>query len=181
MDFSPYDHESVGAAVDLVNSLGSISGRDKLDSPDAARRFLSEHGLPAPADLDERDVDELRALRERTRVVFEAGDAQSRAQLLNELLADALATPQLTDHDGHWHVHYAPADSSPATVVAAAAAMGLATVIAEAGHQRLGLCAADDCADVFIDASKNRSRRYCGDSCSSRTNVAAYRARQKDR
>ena len=31
----------------------------------------------------------------------------------------------------------------------------------------------------FVDTSPNRSRRYCSDRCSSRANVAAYRARQR--
>lgn len=180
MDFNSYDRESVGTAVDLVNSLGTMSGRDELDSPEAVRVFLADHGLPAPSDVDEGDIEELRALREQVRAVFEVEDEEGRARLLNDLLASSLAIPQLTDHDGHWHVHYAPNDTSPATAVAAAAAMGLATVIAEAGQERLGLCAADDCWDVFVDTSKNRSRRYCGEGCSSRTNVAAYRARRRE-
>jgi predicted RNA-binding Zn ribbon-like protein len=32
---------------------------------------------------------------------------------------------------------------------------------------------------VFVDTSPNQSRRYCSDRCSSRANVAAYRARQR--
>jgi len=31
----------------------------------------------------------------------------------------------------------------------------------------------------FVDTSPNQSRRYCSERCSSRANVAAYRARQK--
>ena len=38
---------------------------------------------------------------------------------------------------------------------------------------------AEDCQDVFVDTSPNRSRRYCSDRCSSRANVAAYRARRR--
>jgi predicted RNA-binding Zn ribbon-like protein len=30
-----------------------------------------------------------------------------------------------------------------------------------------------------VDTSPNQSRRYCSDRCSSRANVAAYRARQR--
>ena len=32
---------------------------------------------------------------------------------------------------------------------------------------------------VFVDTSPNQSRRYCSDRCSSRANVAAYRARRR--
>jgi predicted RNA-binding Zn ribbon-like protein len=31
-----------------------------------------------------------------------------------------------------------------------------------------------------VDTSPNQSRRYCSDRCSSRANVAAYRARQRE-
>ena len=35
-----------------------------------------------------------------------------------------------------------------------------------------------DAADLFVDLSKNRSRRYCDRGCGNRANVAAYRARK---
>jgi predicted RNA-binding Zn ribbon-like protein len=57
--------------------------------------------------------------------------------------------------------------------------MALAVVVAEYGNDRLGICQADRCEDVYVDTSRNRSRRYCDDACASRMNVAAYRTRQK--
>ena len=44
---------------------------------------------------------------------------------------------------------------------------------------RLRVCGAEDCDDVLVDLSKNRSRLYCSATCSSRVNVAAFRARQR--
>ena len=35
------------------------------------------------------------------------------------------------------------------------------------------------CTNVYVDTSPNQSRRYCSDRCSSRANVAAYRARRR--
>jgi predicted RNA-binding Zn ribbon-like protein len=43
---------------------------------------------------------------------------------------------------------------------------------------RLRVCAADDCEDVVVDLSKNRSKRFCDGGCGNRANVAAYRARK---
>jgi predicted RNA-binding Zn ribbon-like protein len=57
--------------------------------------------------------------------------------------------------------------------------MGLAIIVVDYGATRLGVCGAERCDNVFIDTSPNRSRRYCSDRCSSRANVAAYRARRK--
>jgi predicted RNA-binding Zn ribbon-like protein len=57
--------------------------------------------------------------------------------------------------------------------------MGLSTLVCDLGATRLGVCDASSCTNVFVDTSPNRSRRYCSDRCSSRENVAAYRARQR--
>ena len=44
---------------------------------------------------------------------------------------------------------------------------------------RLKICAAADCANVFVDESRNRSRRWCSERCSGRVNVAAFRSRKR--
>ena len=44
---------------------------------------------------------------------------------------------------------------------------------------RLKICAAVDCANVFVDESRNRSRRWCSERCSGRVNVAAFRSRKR--
>jgi predicted RNA-binding Zn ribbon-like protein len=59
------------------------------------------------------------------------------------------------------------------------ALLGLATLVCDLGPGRLGVCSAAPCTRVYVDTSPNRSRRYCSDRCSSRANVAAYRARQR--
>jgi predicted RNA-binding Zn ribbon-like protein len=57
--------------------------------------------------------------------------------------------------------------------------MGLGVALIEGGLERFGICDASTCDDVFVDISRNRSRRYCSDTCTTRQNVAAYRRRQK--
>ena len=56
--------------------------------------------------------------------------------------------------------------------------MALVDVIRADELSRLWVCAADDCEDVVVDLSKNRSKRYCDGGCGNRANVAAYRARK---
>jgi predicted RNA-binding Zn ribbon-like protein len=58
------------------------------------------------------------------------------------------------------------------------AAMALADVIRSGELARLRFCAAEDCDNVLVDLSKNRSRRFCGLTCANRVNVAAYRSRR---
>jgi predicted RNA-binding Zn ribbon-like protein len=101
------------------------------------------------------------------------------ASLVNTLLREASALPQLVKHDGwDYHLHATPSDAPLADRMAVEAAMAFTDVIRSRQLERLRLCAADDCNNVHIDLSKNRSRRFCGTSCANRTNVAAYRTRQ---
>jgi predicted RNA-binding Zn ribbon-like protein len=69
--------------------------------------------------------------------------------------------------------------SSVAELLIAEALLGLSILVCDVGPLRLGVCQASGCDDVFVDTSPNQSRRYCSDRCSSRANVAAYRARRK--
>jgi predicted RNA-binding Zn ribbon-like protein len=160
--------------------VGSVSNKDFLPDAAALREFLVAHEMDAPPRITDADLEDVRRWRARIAQVWEAGDERSKAELLNKILLDVRALPQLTDHDGLWHLHYVSSEAPVGHKIAAAAAMGLANVLGECGKERFGMCAADDCRDVFVDTSRNKSRRYCDDTCSTRMNVAAYRKRKKE-
>lgn len=181
MDFTHYSNGNVQAAADLVNTRGHPSGRDYMSTPELTAEFVAAHGFSDGSTVTEHDVAELHEVRERLEEVFYAPDEPTAAERINALLSDLDVRPQLTHHDGKWHFHYAPEDAPLGRRVAGALVMGIATVVGEFGFERLGVCSADDCADVFVDMSRNRSRRYCNDLCSTRMNVAAYRARAKQK
>lgn len=181
MDFTHYSDECIQAAADLVNTRGHPSGTEYMGTPEAAEEFLEAHCFSGLTDVTDEDLAELHRVRARLEEVFYAPDEATSTRLVNELLADYEIKPHLTDHDGRWHFHYAPEDAPLGRRVAADLVMGVATLIAAFGFERIGVCAADGCADVFVDTSRNKSRRYCNDVCSSRTNVAAYRARTRAR
>ena len=89
-------------------------------------------------------------------------------------------TPYIAGHGTQkWHMHVADQQSSVSELLVAESLMGLSTLVCDLGATRLGVCDATPCTHVFVDTSPNRSRRYCSDRCSSRANVAAYRARQR--
>jgi predicted RNA-binding Zn ribbon-like protein len=97
---------------------------------------------------------------------------------LNALLIQHPVHPQISGHDGQaWHLHLTQG-GTVADRYAAGAAMGLATQVTRLGPDRLGICQGRSCGRVFIDASANRSRRYCSDRCGSRTNVTTLRTRR---
>lgn len=180
MNFTHYSEDAAQLGADLVNTIGSVSGRDFLPDAEALREFLVAHEMDAPARISDADLEDVGRWRARLAEVWEAPDQRSKAEVLNSILADVRALPQLTDHDGSWHMHYVCGDAPIGHKMAAAGAMGLAIVLGEYGIERFGMCAADDCRDVFVDTSRNKSRRYCNDTCSTRVNVAAYRKRKKE-
>ena len=174
-----YEQHALDVAVDLANSLDVVSGKEYLTDPGAATAWLDQHGILEEQPLSETDVKALRRLRERVRLVLEGSDEDAE-RVLRQLVDSASIKPQLFATPGAWRLSYVTARSGPANRVAAIAVAGLATALAEDGRDRFGICSKDGCRDVYVDTSKNRSRRYCSDSCSNRANVAAFRARQKE-
>lgn len=170
-------------AVRLVNT-GDPS-RPEEDALTDLRGLLALIGpdgtwsaVPAVSDLPA-----LRTLRAHLRAVFEsaAAGAQDRAVAqLNTLLDGSVVRPQISGHEGlGWHLHVVDQPAGLAQAYRAAAVMGLTIQLIEVGVDRLGVCQASNCRNVFIDTSTNRSRRYCSDRCATRANVAAYRARRR--
>jgi predicted RNA-binding Zn ribbon-like protein len=170
MDFVRYAERS----ADLVNA--------ELDDAEALRTFLAPRAWLVDQ-VVERDATALRRFQRELRPVFQASsdrDESSVVEQLNALLAKHPVTPYIAGHEpGRWHMHVADRSSSVAELLVAESLMGLSTLVCDLGATRLGVCQASPCTNVFVDTSPNQSRRYCSDRCSSRANVAAYRARQR--
>jgi len=176
--------------VDFVRYAERSAGLVNADLPDvdALVALLGEERAWLHEQVTDRDAAALRRFQRELRPVFEAssvGDEQTVVDLLNELLATHPVTPYIAGRgssDGRpatWHMHVADRQSSVADLLVAESLMGLSTLVCDLGATRLGVCDASPCDDVFVDVSPNRSRRYCSDRCSSRANVAAYRARRR--
>jgi predicted RNA-binding Zn ribbon-like protein len=183
MDFSHYGDQPVRTAVDLINSLDAVSGVDKLAMPADLERFIASHdGEWSRPDwrAGERDLHEVRALRSRLRSVFVSSNRAEAAEVLNSLLADVNAVPRVSVHGPAPHLHFESVGDSASRYLGAITAMGLSVALIEGGFDRFGICQSSTCADVFVDTSRNRSRLHCSDTCTTRENVAAHRARQRD-
>jgi predicted RNA-binding Zn ribbon-like protein len=167
------------AAAALVNT--TRSGREDLPDIPALDRFIAAWKWTGDRARDAAELAEVRALRPRLAAIWEM-DADEAAGLVNRLLRERSALPQLVRHDGwDYHVHATPPDAPLADRLAVEAAMAFADVIRAGELARLRTCAADDCDDVHVDLSKNRSRRFCSVTCANRVNVAAFRQRGKRR
>ena len=183
MDFSHYSDQPIQTAVDLVNTYEQFDAVEHLVSPTDLSVFLATHASdfdPPEGDLTEKDLHEVRAVRSRLREVFAATDDQTASTAINDLLSDVGATPRVSLHGEGPHLHFEPDHATPARWLGAVTAMGLGVAMIEGGLERLGVCDSSTCGDVFIDTSRNRSRRFCSDTCTTRENVAAYRARKAE-
>ena len=179
MIFAHDTEVALAAAAALVNT-----GRGRTEQlPDTAAldHFTAAWGWTGERTHDQAELDAVRELRPRLARLWETGPDEA-ASLVNTLLREAHALPQLVKHDGwDYHLHATPPDAPLADRMAVEAAMAFADVVRTQQLERLRLCAADDCDNVHIDLSKNRSRRFCGTLCANRTNVAAYRTRHAAR
>jgi len=168
------------AAV-LVNTLSD--GVDELETNAGLDRFLERFPMSGGNEGTAEELDQVRRLRERLRMLWTAGSRDEAAEIVNAILREAEAEPYLSKHDGYdWHLHVTRSEAPLAHRIGAEAAMGFLDLIREDRLDRLKFCDADDCSDVLVDLSKNKSKRYCDTAnCGNRMNVAAYRARKKER
>ena len=176
MAFTHDTELSLSATAALVNT-----GRAAVDEmPDVAAldAFIDHWQWSGSRTHEQAELAAVLALRSRLALLWEM-TADEAAVLVNTLLADANALPQLVKHDGwDYHIHATSPDAPLADRMAVDAAMAIADVIRVGEFGRLRVCAADDCEDVVVDLSKNRSRRFCSLTCANRVNVAAYRSRR---
>ncbi|MDI2129609.1 CGNR zinc finger domain-containing protein [Yinghuangia seranimata] len=166
---------SLLAAVALVNSGEAPDTLTTVEDVDA---WYAEHRYTGRRDADAAELAELRALRPVLRELLTA-DRDHTAALVNTVLADARALPQLVRHDDQdWHLHAVPNDAPLVVRVAVETAMAMSDLVRVDELSRLSVCADSGCEGVVLDLTRNRSRRYCGTTCANRNAVAAYRARR---
>jgi predicted RNA-binding Zn ribbon-like protein len=167
---------SLNATASLVNT--ARGGEEELPDAAALDEFVAHWRWTGRRDHDQAELDAVRALRPRLARLWDMS-ADDAVGLVNQLLREASALPQLVKHDGwEYHIHATPPDAPLADRMAVDFGMALADVIRTDELARLRYCAAEDCDDVLVDLSKNRSRRFCGPTCANRVNVAAYRSRR---
>jgi predicted RNA-binding Zn ribbon-like protein len=155
--------------VELVNA----GSGDTLSSE--AQQMLDQHEIahPAPREL----VSLLALVREALGQIVDGGSHAA----VDRLLAAYPPDMHLSDHDGAGvpHIHFARNGQLPQRWIGQTLAAVLAQVATGDPGLTLGRCAADGCGNYFADQSRNRTRRFCSNTCASRTTVAAYRARAR--
>ena len=167
-------------AENLVNTLDeSIAVPEHLATPADVAKFLQAHDIEWPRKPDARDLEDLRALRERVRRLFVAETQTEAEKPLNELLSDLRIDMRVMRERGAPRIAWSVDSSvSLGEALRSAVAVSAAHLVREFGYERLRACGANPCADVFLDASKRGGQKFCGPRCATRVRVAAHRARQ---
>jgi predicted RNA-binding Zn ribbon-like protein len=174
-----FAHDTEDALLAAVALVNSAEDPDTMDTLERLNAFYDEHGYTGARPRTRADLDAVRAIRESLRRLLTA-DRDTAVPLVNAILAEHQALPQLVRHDDlDWHIHAADDGGPFATRISVETAMAMVDVIRADETSRLGICADDECDGLVLDLSRNRSRRFCSTACGNRAAVAAYRARQR--
>ncbi|HQR80094.1 MAG TPA: CGNR zinc finger domain-containing protein [Actinomycetota bacterium] len=174
MVFTPDVCAALGAAAEITNT----EDPETLASLDELRAFYRSWGYTGSRPRTSNDLAAVRAIRPRLRLLLTA-DRDTAVGMVNEILAEQRALPQLVRHDDlDWHIHAVSEDRPMHERILVETAMAMVDLIRADELDRLGVCAARDCRGIVVDLSRNRSRRFCSTTCGNREAQAAYRSRQ---
>jgi predicted RNA-binding Zn ribbon-like protein len=176
MVFAHDTEQALAAVVALVNT----ASEDGEELPDVASldAFLDTYGWTGRHERSEAELRSVRELRPRLRRIWYE-DEDGIVAIVNGLLRESKALPQLVKHDGEpYHLHATSRDAPLATRMAVEAAMAFVDVVRSGELSRLRICEYPTCGSVVVDLSKNRSKRFCDAGCGNRAAVNAYRARK---
>jgi predicted RNA-binding Zn ribbon-like protein len=165
----------------LVNTVDLEDGHDRLDSPDALRRFLAGQGLLDGSEpVDQDDLIMAVELREALRAMLRVNHGEpldpGALQVVNRAAA---GLPLQVAFDGEGRPVLGPGTAGCRGALAALLA-GVAQAHAQGTWERLKACSAASCQWAFYDRSKNRSGRWCSmQTCGNRTKTRTYRSRRR--
>ena len=169
-------------AEEIINTYHTfLEQPERLRTPADLHTFLKQQGMGVDAPLTVTDLDAVRGLRAALRAIWTAEQVEVATGRLNALFASLRATPQV-NADGASQVTLTLLPNAGSTLLerlALASAMEMVTLLQQYGQTRLRACDAAPCRDVFVDTSRNHTRRFCSERCANRYNIAAFRERQR--
>ncbi|MFF4259619.1 CGNR zinc finger domain-containing protein [Streptomyces sp. NPDC001663] len=166
MNYGDYIGNLVKLAVESANG----------DEPSELRReMFRQHRIAEP------DAERLATLLPGLRDAVQAAAQGGPIDPINALLEQHPPLIRVDDHDGEGtpHLHFAPNGEDAVTWLGRSCGAALAHVVCGDPAVTIGRCHAAACGRFYVDDSRNRTRRFCSNTCASRTTVAAYRSRRK--
>ena len=175
--------EAMTGCVELINTGRGSEGEELRTVADL--QAMADRYAFAGVRARQADVVRARDYRARLELIIascERSDEESAIAEINALLSQTGASPQIVAHDGRGpHLHVSRPAAPLADRMTAHFAMGLAWLVVAGEAGRIRSCESPACRQVFVDFSRNRSRRYCDSrTCGNRLHVAAYRARKHE-
>lgn len=161
-------------SLDLCNTLTPVG--DLLDTPEDVAEWLTQGGFARPDDPCKRDLKRVRTLRDSLRTAFIDHDVAQVAQVVSVWLNAA---------PGRLAVDPVSMETSFCTNVTTCECVFVPVVLdaidlARGGLDRIRVCASEKCGMLYLDVSRNRSRRWCSmDRCGSRAKAHAYYVRKR--
>lgn len=177
--------------LDLLNTTPTVDGvrLDGLGDPDAARRWLAEHGQAVPASAldaasaataaaaatDAAPGDEWHTLIEARAALQDVVRGDRPASALAPYLADVAYRADVTDEGVTWRL------DAPKGRAAAAKAVLAWDTLRVSSPGRLRPCANDECSLFLIDHSKPNTARWCSMAvCGNRMKARRHYQRNRD-
>ena len=98
--------------------------------------------------------------------------------LLNQVLSEALSHTRLAGVDGVYRLEY---DSNPPESILWRLAANACELLTSEDLTRVKRCASEECGWLFLDLSRNRSRRWCDmESCGNRMKARRHYRRTRE-
>ena len=174
--------------LELLNSdwhdyRGSGRREDRLDDPRWLEGYLGRW-VSKPDRLDRGTARHaLRDLREAMRAIVDPLVCQRKARAddlarLNALFETVPYVRRVEAAGGKLALVEVPV-GGPLEIALASIARSFAATLAEADISRLKICQNKDCLWVFLDGSRNKSRRWCETTCGNLMKVRRFRQRRK--
>lgn len=164
-------------ALDLCNT--QLCGHERLNTTDDLAHWFVAAGLADhPPRIAPRELDAVRVLREELRGALLAADGPHVARIAAGWLDDAPG--RLCVEPETLQPRFTPGDRTCSCLMVAAVLDALDLVRDSPGRVRE--CADPSCPVMFVDTSRNGSRRWCSmEGCGARAKASTYYRRHRAR
>lgn len=162
-------------ALDLCNTR--LGGEDLLTSPDdLARWFVATGSVDQAPPITASELAAARALRDELRPALLGSDGPRVARIAEGWLGDAPG--RLCVEADTLRPRFTPGGTTSCCLLVAAVLDALDLVRESPGRVRE--CADPACPVVYLDTSRNRSRRWCSmELCGARSKASTYYRRHR--
>ncbi|MCI0712683.1 MAG: CGNR zinc finger domain-containing protein [Chloroflexi bacterium] len=177
-----YEMRRAKLVEDFINTHDPfLDEPEHLRKPEDLGRFLKLQSIEHGEQVTGAILEQVCRLRSQLRDCWLSETVEEFTEALNPLLGQTLLGIQIEPDEDNLALRFdIPPETSLIEQLTIECARGLITLVQHHGLERMRFCAAEPCQDVFVDTSRNKSRRFCSDRCANRYNVAAFRDRQRD-